>query len=358
MLFLIPAWGWWIWTHRKTGKVILVNVLSYVAALLITLSPLAIRNMKVDVPPFAMAGHGAMAYIPMNTSFSKPEEVFHIDYPTLARIRHEAQGHMISTALKCLATFHSIGEFFGIYIKKLNGMFMWHELPNNMSYYLYKEFAPILSVLPGRYFYIAPLGLAGLCLALWRFRWKLVPFIIMLIACMLPLVIAGNLARYRTPLVIMMCLLSAYLLVQLVEWIWKKDFKKVMIGSGVVIVCFIYTISIAPKNIFTLNVNDLDPMYKLHYAVPMLTHQYQGNMEEYVNVSGKMMKDLPDYFFEAGIQDRIRVRNEADACQYASDLIQLHAEALKKLKRTEEAKYFEDKAIILRTRVNNFMSGN
>jgi hypothetical protein len=345
---------WMAWTYRKNIRQIALGAGSFSGALLIVMSPLVIRNLAVGVPPFAMAGHGAMAYIPMNTKYSAPKESFYIHAESMVRLRHEGRGKMIPTVLKCLGTFDSFSQFWKIYSAKINGMFMWYELPNNMNYYLFKEYAPILGILPVRYFFIAPLGLAGLVLGLYRYRWRFVPFIIMLVACMLPLFIAGNLARYRTPLVIMLGLAAAYFLVQILQWFWQKKWKQTAIGIGIGMVFFLYTSSLVSKSLFTINVNDLDPMYKLHFANRLIKLEREKNDAEYLKLTTEIMSYIPDYFFESTLQDRVKASNEAESCRYVANLFQMHAGTLDLVGRQQDAAFYHDRVRILRARADEF----
>jgi 4-amino-4-deoxy-L-arabinose transferase-like glycosyltransferase len=354
ILFLVPAWLWLFWLHRKQFKTVAVHAGIYVAALLITLSPLVIRNVKVGVPPFAMAGHGAMAYVPMNTKYTAPMESFFIHMETLVKIRHDAKGKMIPTALMCLGTFDSFGEFWKIYKSKINGLFMWYEMPNNVTYYLVKEYSPLIKALPVYYYWIAPLGIAGLIIALLRYRWKAVPLLIMVVASILPLFIAGNLARYRTPLVMMMCIAAAALLVQLVQWYQQRNWKWLSIGAGAAVIAFLYTSALVNKTLFTINVNDLDPMYKLHYADRLVALEQSGDNETFAKLTGEIMEYIPDYFFEARVTDPILASNEAEACRYVASLMQMHAETLEILGRQAEAAPFKDQMNVLRARKEAF----
>lgn len=354
ILFLIPAWMWLAWTQRKNMKQLSLQVVTYTVALLITMSPLVIRNIKVGVSPFAMAGHGAMAYIPMNTRFSAPMESFFIDMPSYVQLRHDGGGKMIATALACLGTFENFSQLWKVYSEKINGLWMWYEIPNNMSYYMFREYASILKILPIRYFFIAPLGLAGLILGFYRYRWKFVPFLIMVVASILPLFIAGNLARYRTPLVILMCLAAAFFLVQLLQWYGQKNWKLTLIGLGLGIMAFIYTSSLVSKTLFVINTNDLDPMYKLHYANRLMQLEQEQNDVEYLKLTSELMGYIPDYFFEAGLQDKVLASNEADACRYVAGLMNMHAGTLELIKRPQDAAFYKDRVQILNARADEF----
>jgi len=324
--------------------------------MLIVMSPLFYRNIKVGIPFNAIASHGAMTYIPVNIKYSAPMESFSIYVPSLVKIRHDSNGKMISAAIQCLQTFDGIGDFWRIYKQKINGMFMWHELPNNINYYMYREFAPILGQLPARYFYIAPLGIAGLLLGLWRYRRRFVPFLLMTVTCMIPLFIAGNPARHRTPLEIMMSLAAAYLIIELAYLIINKNWKSFAIWTGLSILAFIYTSSIVKKGIFVINTNDLVSVYANHYLDRLMTLEQEGKAEEYLELTTDMMWYLPDYFFITNLNDIIYFANEADCCNYVAELMGVHLRTLELFNKPKEIAYYKDRINILKAKAEKFYS--
>jgi len=355
ILFIVPALVWFVWTHWKNKKEVGINVSAFVAAMLIIMSPLFYRNIKVGIPFNAMASHGAMAYIPVNTKYSAPMESFSIYIPALVKIRHDSKGKIIPAAIKCLKTFDGFSDFWKIYKQKINGMFMWYELPNNMSYYMYKSFAHILGILPVCYFFIAPFGIAGLVFGWWRYRRRFVPFLIMTVVSMIPLFIAGNLARYRTPLEIMMSLTAAYLIVELAYYFIQKKWKLFSIWSGVIIICFIYTSSIVSKGLFVLNPNDLVSMYGNHYVDRLMTLEQQGKNQEYLELSKDLMKYIPDYFFKTKLNDPIYFSNEAECCKYVAELMGIHLRTLQLFNnQPSEIAYYTDRINILKGKAAKF----
>ncbi len=356
IMFLIPAWAWFVWVNKKQLKVVGISALAFLIGLIIVMSPLGIRNYKVGVPLTAMAGHGAMAYIPMNTTHAGPMESFYVHMPTLVKLRHDGNGKMIKTAFLCLETFTSFGDFWRIYKQKINGMFMWHEIPNNMNYYLYKEFAPILGQLPVRYYFLAPLGLVGLILGFYRYRFKFVPFILMAIACMLPILIAGNLARYRTPLVMMMALAAAFALFEITRWILDKNWKFAFGGLGLCGLAFLYTANTVNHTVVYVGNNDLHIMYTYHFRDRLMTLEQEQKNVEFLALTTELMGYIPDYFFDSTINDKVRSVNDADACLYVVNLIRMHAATLQGFNKTEEANYYTQKADVLSARANEFKS--
>jgi 4-amino-4-deoxy-L-arabinose transferase-like glycosyltransferase len=355
ILFIIPALAWFAWTHWKNKKEMGMNVAAFFAALLIVMSPLFYRNASVGIPFNSLASHGAMAYIPVNTSHSSPMESFSIYLPDLVKIRHNSKGKISSAAIQCLKTFNGLGDFFRIYKQKINGMFMWFELPNNMNYYMFKSYAPILGLLPACYFYIAPLGLAGLFLGWWRYRKKFIPFLLMTLASMAPLVIAGNLARYRTPLEIMMSLSAAYLIIELAKMTIIKTWKSFSIWAALSLLFFIYTSNIVKKGLFVINPNDLDSMYSNHYMDRLIELEKQQKNEEYLALTSDMIQYLPDYFFETKVTDKIYYSNEAECCKYVAKLMGVHLHTLEMFNtQPDQIAFYKDRINILNQKAENF----
>ncbi|MEO5905734.1 MAG: glycosyltransferase family 39 protein, partial [Saprospiraceae bacterium] len=289
ILFLLPAWGWFLWTHRKSLKEILPGFAANIAALLLMMMPLFIRNVKVDVPVTALASQGAMAYIPMNIKETYPMESFYIHMPSLVQIRHDSGGKMLRAVGECLKTFDNFSSFWKVYKQKINGLFMWYEIPNNVNYYLFSEIAPVLKAMPVRYFFIAPLGLVGLAFGIWRYRWKMLPIILLTVVSITPMMIAGNLARYRTPLVILLAILAAFFIVEMLSQLYQKNYKAVGIGLVASVLAFLYTSNTVDKNIFTLMASDIDTFYRYHYMDRLVAMETSGDTEGYYQLTSQMV---------------------------------------------------------------------
>lgn len=353
ILFLIPAWLWLFWTYRKSVRQIAFPVGVYFVSVLFFLLPLFIRNLKAGVPVTATASNGSITYIPANVQQSGPMEAFYIHPPTLARIMHESEGKMLPAITACLRTFDNIGSFWNIYRQKIGGMFMWYEIPNNVSYYMFKEFAPILGDLPVRYFFIAPLALAGIGLGIWKYRWKMVPVLIMLLASAAPLIIANNLARYRTPFVMLMCILAAYCVIAIMTYVLTKKWKILLAGLAMVAIAFLFTINTAPPRVFVYNANDFGTVYREHFH-SRLTALQTGSNEEFLGVTSEMMDYIPDYFYEVPLQQPIYRRNEAEASRIAAQLMNIHLETLQLMNKTQEINYYQERVNTLIARADRF----
>ncbi len=354
ILFIVPAWIWLLWQQRKEIKSSIPTLAANVGAFLLVLTPLFIRNLSVGVPITATASQGAMAYIPMNIQETYPMESFFVHLPTLAKIRHDTGGKMLKAVGACLETFDNFKSFWRVYSQKINGMFMWYEIPNNVNFYLFREIAPVLKFLPVSYFLIAPMGLAGLLLGLYRLRTKLIPVVLMVLVSMAPMMIAGNLARYRTPLVILFSILAAYFLIEMISLIANKKMKIAGIALGVFVLLFIYTATTVRSDKFLFIGADLDTFYREHYLPKLESVEAAGDFPGYLNVCEEMADDIPDYFFEVPRSQPINQSNEAECSRHVTLFLESYFNILTYLKKEKEAAYIKDRISILTERMNEF----
>lgn len=354
ILFLVPVWGYFLWMQRKNLREVVPAFAAGIGALLLVMMPLFIRNIKVGVPVTAMASQGAMAYIPMNIQESYPMESFFVHMPSLVKIRHETGGKMLRAVGECLNTFDSFERFWKVYKQKINGMFMWYEIPNNMNYYLFREIAPFLKILPVHYFFIAPLGLAGLLLGIWIYRKKILPLVLLTIVSMAPMMIAGDLARYRTPLVIMLSIFAAYFLIEVITQLREKNFKVALSAIGISVLAFLYTSTAVDNKTFVYIGSDFDTFYRNHYQDLLTTYEAAGDYDNYLKMTTEMVDNLPDYFLEVPLEKKITKGNEAICSRYVANFLESHFNILTYLKRTQEAAFFQDRIRILRARMDDF----
>lgn len=356
ILFIVPAWILFLWQQRKQLKSVIPPFAVNVGAMLLVMSPLFIRNIIADVPIASMASQGAMAYIPMNIQKAFPMESFYIDMPELARIRQETGGKMLKAVGECFKTFDDFSNFWRVYSQKINGLFMWFELPNNVNYYLFREIAPILKALPVSYYFIAPLGMAGMLMGIFRLRRKILPLVLMILVSMAPMLIAGNFARYRTPLVILFSLFAAYLLIEIITLFIQKKYKLAAISIGLIIPAFIYTSTTVPRDKFLYIAADFDTFYREHY-IPLLSQkEAAADFPGYLKISTEMVDDLPDYFLSVPSSQPITQSNEAECSRHVALLLDSHHNILKYLKRDQEAAVFAERIRILVGRVEEYYS--
>jgi hypothetical protein len=255
---------------------------------------------------------------------------------------------------QCLGTFDGVGDFVDLYLQKLGGMFMAFELTNNMNYYAYREYSDILASLPQPYFLVAPLGIAGFFLAAWRLRRRSVPFLLMTVVSMAPMIIGCNFARYRTPFVVLLSLLAAWWLVETLRLLLERHWKTALASLLLAGLAFWYTSPLPRKIVFPYYNSDFIVVYKKYYLQRLQDLEKAGNFEEYAKLTAEMLGYVPDYFFEKRISDPIRAENEAGCCYAVSRFLDMHTYALESIGRKEEAARYKERSEILRARSDAF----
>ena len=342
LLFLLPALGWYAWQNRRDVKICASSMGLVLGTLLIVLVPLFVRNLKVGAPMASMASNGAITYILFNSSNAAPLEPSYMHFPSTVKLMHDSGGKLLPAVLACLGSFEGMGKIMELYGQKIDGLFMWFEVPNNMSYYMYREFSPLLKALPAPYWLIAPLGICGLFFAFWRLRWQFFPLFLMILVSASPLFISSSLARYRTPFVILMTLLAAFFVVELLKSLLTAKWKAVIAGLVLIMMTWYYTDHIRDKRFLPFFANDILPVYILHYQDRLIELEKEQKLNEYLALTSEFVGYLPDYFFELKSSHRAIYSNEAQCCRLVANLIKMHASILEATgNKAESAKYYE-----------------
>jgi 4-amino-4-deoxy-L-arabinose transferase-like glycosyltransferase len=353
ILFVAAAFIWLMLKERKQWRAAFPGMAAFMGSVLIVMSLLFIRNIVAGVPVTAIASHGTITYVPNNVQEAYPFESFFIHMPTLAYVMHESEGKLLKAMGECVKTFDSFGNFIKLYRQKISGMFMWYELPNNVNFYLFREIAPVLKVLPVSYAFIAPLGLAGMIFGLWRRRPEVWPVLLMTVICMAPIMLTGVMARYRSPLVVMMIILAAYMLVEIFTLLFRRQFKYAFAGIGLSILAFIYTANTVDDRFVFLG-SDIDTFYRYHYLPQLMEKERAGDLPGFLAVTTEMVEDIPDYFLEVPRRQPIVRGNEAETSRQIATCLESHYNALKVSGKEQEAAFFQDRINILRTRADDF----
>ena len=353
VLFVAAAFIWLILKERKRLRAALPGLAAFGISILIIMSPLFIRNIISGVPVTATASHGTITYVPNNVQEAYPFESFFIHMPTLAYVMHESEGKLLNAMGECVKTFDSFGKFIKLYRQKISGMFMWYELPNNVNFYLFREIAPVLKMLPVSYAFIAPLGIAGMLFGLWRRRPHIWPVLLMTVICMAPIILTGVMARYRSPLVVMMTILAAYMLVEMITLLFRRQFKFAFAGIGLSVLAFIYTSNTIDDRFVFLG-SDIDTFYRYHYLPQLLEKEQAKDLPGFLAVTTEMVEDIPDYFLEVPRGQPIIRGNEAETSRQIATCLESHYNVLKLSGKEQEAAFFQDRINILRTRADDF----
>ncbi len=354
LAFWLPAFAWLAWQLRDQRPVMWKTLGATVAAWLLALSPLFYRNAAVGAPLTAFSGAGPIIYVSYNGPTAHPLEPNFWDAKTTVDLFLKSEGSLLKAIPVCLEAFPSSSELWRVYREKLQSLFIWMEIPNNISYYMYRQFSPTLAALPAPYYWIAPLGLVGFVLGFWRLRRDFLPYFLMLVVSALPLFLSTSVARYRTPFVVLMTLLAAYVVVALVKMLLERQLKAAAVTAVLLVGAAAFTWNIRERRFFPFYPNDIVPVYLIHYSNRLVQLELEKKYPEYTALLGEFLGYLPDYFYELNINSRLRQTNEAGCCRFVSRFFEMQSIFLGELGRTDEARKYGERAQILRTLADEF----
>jgi 4-amino-4-deoxy-L-arabinose transferase-like glycosyltransferase len=233
LLFLLLVGVWLLWEtwppHRQIGRAgawILVG-------LLLSLSPLLLRNVVVGAPVFALSNRAAQSFIAGNAIDSSPTWG-KWGLSSRRGILERSDGKLPAVIQETLRMYQ--GDY-GLFLRKqalkLRGLIDPYEAPNNESYYYGLDISPVLRFTL-RYGFIFPLGIAGLLLSLPTWRGQRLLYLYML-AALGGLLFSVTLGRYRLVLVPGLTLYAAAFLVWLSHTVSDKQVLRALGGLGAVV---------------------------------------------------------------------------------------------------------------------------
>ncbi len=142
----------------------------------------------------------------------------------------EAQEVSFLQALTLLVErfFSQSSELAQLYMRKIYFFFSSGEPPNNVNFYFYREFSPLLNTPLCNFAVMTSLGLAGMAICL---RKKKTPILLFSYALGLTLAVVpfSILARYRIPAAPYFALFAGYALDWILRAVEKKDWKPPLI---------------------------------------------------------------------------------------------------------------------------------
>ncbi|MCX6279221.1 MAG: glycosyltransferase family 39 protein [Bacteroidetes bacterium] len=279
------------------------------------LSPIVIRNIKTGIPPLSLSNNSAIGFITMNNDKFKSFNGWMIEPKYVIDIMYATNGDLIKTIVPTLKTHKSIGSYLEQVWDKFHATFSWYEIPNNVNFYFYREFTPVLYLTFLSFLIISPLALVGLFIAILKRKqvWSLYLMLLVLIVPMLAFMV---LSRYRIVFAVVLIPFAAYTIAELfTSW---KGWKNIAILASIVIISFWTS---QPRNEQTVRIAKLDyaVMLGVHYSDRIQTSVNDKNWKE----TSRLFDDYITKYQPEAIDNikpfyRCQDRNEADIWSYFS----------------------------------------
>ncbi len=221
---ILDHWGAWRQTVRA-GAWMLIG-------LVLTLSPLMLRNAAVGAPILALSNRATEVLVLGNAAnISSVSEV--------SSVFRESEGSLPSAGKAILQTYRDNARtMLDRLFWKLKTLKDPIEVPNDVSFAYGMDFSPVLRWSLG-YGFIFPLGLAGVALSLRAWR-RQAAVLLYGISAVITLMVLSPISRYRLALVPLLIVYGAVALIRLAVAVRECRFRPAAGILGLIIGCALF----------------------------------------------------------------------------------------------------------------------
>jgi 4-amino-4-deoxy-L-arabinose transferase-like glycosyltransferase len=288
-LYLFGFLGIYFLAERKQPLVFLKNAGLTTAAFAVMLLPVVYRNAQVGAPLTSVSSVGAVTFLAANVFGTQTTGSWYPEASKCAEIMGQTGGKFGPVIKAALGTFPSAGEYFNLWWQKLEDATWGMEATSNENFYFYKQLVPILKIAFVNFYWIFPLGLAGLVFAVWN-RKK--PYLFYLTILMQFAILTGFyvVGRFRTPLVVVLTPFAAYAMVELLR-IGYANWRQYALKAALVAVC-VYFLSYKRSFYEMVMLRSLDyhQLYENAYLPQIQTYGEAKDWDKAVALHNEFLK--------------------------------------------------------------------
>ncbi len=283
---MLPALAYWLWDVGRTKEcasvvvpnqrflVLLQLAGGFLAGFLLVMSPLWVRNYKANAEIFSISRRGPLEFVEGNYPGS-PAAGWRLPEP-VHEITTEESGSKLLPAIKNTLLLYKdrpLG-FVERQVDKTLAFLSGYEPPNNLNYYVEKEYVPLL-----RFFPAWPHLLAAAVLGIgfvWRKRTEAFALYSYVILYSLVTIAFYVLGRFRVPLVPVLCVFAGAGIWGLVTLIREKKWTRVGLAAAVMTGVFLLSF---PFNRTLLGLADHYNLVRFHAIQkdPYQAHEWIDN---------------------------------------------------------------------------------
>jgi 4-amino-4-deoxy-L-arabinose transferase-like glycosyltransferase len=301
--------------YRKT----LAKGVSYAAAitlgLCLAISPLIYRNFTVGAPPLSLSSNSAISFVTMNNESFKSFIGWNMNTTYLSEILGAADGKLFKSMILSLKTHPSVGSYLSQVWDKLHATFSWYEIPNNVNFYLYREYMPVLFLAFISFLVISPLALTGIFLSLYK-KINAWPLYLMILVYLFPMLAFMVLSRYRIIFVPVLIPFAALTITELLgSWKGRENYL-IMVA---LLVFGYWAATTGNIQVSKITKNDYAGIWSVHYANSIKDPLARQEWDKVAPaLSGFLDKYEPRKISDANPSYRCDDRNESEIFDYFS----------------------------------------
>ena len=249
-------------TNRKKIQTGLKCSAAIILGLFLAISPAVYRNYTVGAPAMSLSSTSALSFVTMNNESFKSFIGWNMNTQYLADIMAEADGKLLKTIIPTLKTHPSAGSYLSQVWDKLHATFSWYEIPNNVNFYLYREYIPVLFFTFISFLILSPLAITGIFLSFYK-RIHAWPLYLMFLVYLFPMLAFMVLSRYRIIFVPVLIPFAALTVTELLgTW---KGWKNYVIILALLILGF-WAATPGSEKVSKITKNDYAGIWGVHFA--------------------------------------------------------------------------------------------
>jgi 4-amino-4-deoxy-L-arabinose transferase-like glycosyltransferase len=302
----------------------------------LALIPVVVRNLVVGMSPFAMASNGGITFLAANFVGVDPYLPFVINAEQYALTMYKTQGAFLPTFFEILKQY-DVGSFLMLMVDKFRTVVNWYEMPNNMNFYFFREWATVLKFTFVTNFVLSPLALVGFLWALRFEKGKILPLIVFLIISIIPLMYGTALSRYRVLMLSFSTFFAAYTIIRLLYLSSEKSSKKLGLSVLAITLTFLFTANTRTKEVYQYDIKDYSLYYGFKYREPLKEDLKNKNIKDVIEKLETYLSHTPPVVQELNAVRKVQNANEYDIAIYYRDMYEKYANFLIKTGRPELA---------------------
>jgi len=346
--FVLLAIIWYIFLSvyfYKNWKTLGTAAVGFGLGLLLVLSPIMIRNARMNLPLLNLSNNSAIGFITMNNNTFKSFKGWMVEPQYVSDIMYTTGGDLFKTIIPTLKTHKDLASYLGQVWDKLHATFSWYEIPNNVNFYFYRQFTPVLHLTFISFLIISPFALVGLCLAMQR-RKQAWPLYVMLLVLMVSMLAFMVLSRYRIVFSVVLIPFAAFTIAELfTAW---KGWKNIAL-SGAVIGIALWTS--APRNEQTVKVvqRDYVAVFRVHFEERIQKEVTSKDWNKAADLYDAYIKQYqPDEITDMKPFYRCKDRHEAEIWSFFASMHERRSKLLHMAADSVNAKREADAALNLK----------
>ncbi len=304
-------------TFRKDRKNGIRSAGGVLIGVILVLTPVMIRNAALGASVMSLSNTGTLSFITMNNEQFESFIGWNMNTKYLSAIMGSSNGKLFKAILPTLMTHPTIGSYLGQVWDKLHATFSWFEIPNNVNFYFYREYASVLSLTFISFLILSPLALIGIVLGIIK-RINAWPIYLMIVVFLFPMLVFMVLSRYRIIFAGVLVPFAALTIAELLgPW---KGWKNWLIILSLVIVGY-WTSKPGSEKVSKITSGDYSGMWSIHYGNTVNKaleqkqwHNIAGLFNDYfTRYEPDKIKNIKPFY-------RCKEKNESDIFQFFSGM--------------------------------------